>query len=75
MVNDVELGDVRVMYANMSRAMLGPVRITDSDGEGYTRGGRSNEYEDVAYKGRRQSSNRENKEQSRRTTQNSRFGT
>lgn len=31
-LNDVELGDSRVMYANMARAMLGPLRIIDSEG-------------------------------------------
>lgn len=69
MLSDVELGDVRVMYANVSRALLGPVRIIESDGEGDTSGGgRSREYEDVAYKGRPESSIKKNRERSRSTT-------
>lgn len=68
LVNDVELGDVRVMYANMSRAMLGPV-MHNSDTEGSGRGRlMATEYEDVAYKGRKKSSNVEKKDKSRRTT-------
>lgn len=68
MMNDVEVGDVRVMYANMSRAMLGPV-MHNSDTEGSGRGMlMAREYEDVAYKGRKQSSNVQKKDKSRKTT-------
>lgn len=66
-MNDIELGDVRVMYANMSRAMLGPA-MHNSDTEGSGRGRlMATEYEDVACQGRKKSSNVK-KDKSRRTT-------
>lgn len=65
---DVEMGDVRVMYANMSRAMLGPV-MHNSDTEGSGRGRlMATECEDVPYKGPKKSSNVEKKDKNQRTT-------
>lgn len=67
-MNNVELGDVRVMYANMSRALLGPV-LHNSDGAGYsTASERGAEYEDVAYESKGEGNVGRKKEWRRKTT-------